>query len=283
MSSAAVPARSQARPRAGAGSRLIGLGLTHLLMVVLSAVMMAPFVTMLLTSLMTFSQAYTFPPDLNPDAIALRPFHLYLLNSLLVASAITAARLATCSLGAFAFARLQFPGRDTIFWIYLTTLMLPEHVTLIPLFFIMRDFGWIDRYQGLTIPFFVTAFGVFLLRQFFLTIPRELEEAAIIDGAGPFGLYSRIILPLAKPALATVAIFAFLSHWNAFQTALIYLNTMENYTIPIGLRFYLSTMGNAHWNYLMAATLIAIIPPIAIFFTCQRYFVQGAVLTGLKA
>src|SRR5689334_16864290 len=151
---------------AALADRRWSVGLTHLLMVLLSVVMVAPFITMFLTSVMTFAQAYTFPPDLiphplflrnYPEALAQRPFHLYLLNSLIVASAITAARLITCSLGAFAFARLQFPGRDVIFWIYLSTLMLPEHVTLIPLFFVMRDFGWIDRYQGLTIPFFVTA------------------------------------------------------------------------------------------------------------------------------
>src|SRR5882762_9129793 len=150
--------------------QIIGPAATHLLMIVLSIVMIFPFVAMLLTSMMTLSQAYSFPPDLIPkpitlapyfQALELRPFHIYLFNSLLVAFAITVGRLFTCSLGAFAFARLQFPGRDTIFWVYLSTLMLPEQVTLIPLFFIMKNFGWIDRYQGLIVPFVVTAFGVF--------------------------------------------------------------------------------------------------------------------------
>ena len=292
MRSAAVQARAQARPRARAGPRLFGLGLTHLLMVALSILMMAPFVTMFLTSLMTFSQAYTFPPDLiphpivlqnYPEAIALRPFHVYLLNSLLVASAITAARLVTCSLGAFAFARLQFPGRDTIFWVYLTTLMLPEHVTLIPLFFIMRDFGWIDSYQGLTIPFFVTAFGVFLLRQFFLTIPRELEEAAIIDGAGVFSVYARIILPLAAPGLAALGVLTFVAAWNMFVWPLIVTNSDPMRTIVVGIGLLTTDSANlANWPRMMAISTMAVVPSILIFVFGQRYFVQGITLSGLK-
>jgi multiple sugar transport system permease protein len=292
MSSAAVPARAQARPRPRAGSRWLGLGLTHLLMLALSVVMMAPFVAMFLTSLMTFSQAYTFPPDLiprpivlqnYPEAIALRPFHVYLLNSLLVASAITAARLVTCSLGAFAFARLQFPGRDAIFWVYLTTLMLPEHVTLIPLFFIMRDFGWIDRYPGLTVPFFVTAFGVFLLRQFFLTIPRELEEAAIIDGAGVFAVYARIILPLAMPGLAALGVLTFVAAWNMFVWPLIVTNSDPMRTIVVGIGLLTTDSANlANWPRMMAISTMAVVPSILIFVFGQRYFVQGITLSGLK-
>jgi multiple sugar transport system permease protein len=292
MGSAAVPARAQARSRSRAGSRLLGLGLTHLLLIVLSIVMMVPFVTMVLTSLMTFSQAYTFPPDLiprpivlqnYPEAIALRPFHLYLLNSLLVASLITAARLVTCSLGAFAFARLQFPGRDTIFWVYLTTLMLPEHVTLIPLFFIMRDFGWIDRYPGLTVPFFVTAFGVFLLRQFFLTIPRELEEAAIIDGAGIFAVYARIILPLAAPGLAALGVLTFVAAWNMFVWPLIVTNSDPMRTIVVGIGLLTTDSANlANWPRMMAISTMAVVPSTLIFIFGQRYFVQGITLSGLK-
>jgi multiple sugar transport system permease protein len=292
MSSAAVRARAQARPRPRAGSRWLGLGLTHLLMLALSVVMMAPFVAMFLTSLMTFSQAYTFPPDLiprpivlqnYPEAIALRPFHVYLLNSLLVASAITAARLVTCSLGAFAFARLQFPGRDAIFWVYLTTLMLPEHVTLIPLFFIMRDFGWIDRYPGLTVPFFVTAFGVFLLRQFFLTIPRELEEAAIIDGAGVFAVYARIILPLAMPGLAALGVLTFVAAWNMFVWPLIVTNSDPMRTIVVGIGLLTTDSANlANWPRMMAISTMAVVPSILIFVFGQRYFVQGITLSGLK-
>jgi multiple sugar transport system permease protein len=262
------------------------------MLILLSIVMIFPFVTMVLTSLMTLSQAYSFPPDLIPkpitlapyfQALELRPFHIYLFNSLLVALAITVGRLFTCSLGAFAFARLQFPGRDTIFWIYLSTLMLPEQVTLIPLFFIMKNFGWIDRYQGLIVPFVVTAFGVFLLRQFFLTIPRELEDAAIIDGCGPFGLYWRIILPLAVPGLAALGVLTFVNSYNMFVWPLIVTNSDSMRTIVVGIGLLTADNTNlTNWPRMMAISAFAVIPSLLIFVFGQRYFVQGITLSGLK-
>lgn len=270
----------------------IGPAVTHLLLIVLSIVMIFPFVTMLLTSLMTLSQAYSFPPDLIPkpltvapyfQALELRPFHIYLFNSLLVALAITVGRLFSCSLGAFAFARLQFPGRDAIFWVYLSTLMLPEQVTLIPLFFIMKNFGWIDRYQGLIVPFVVTAFGVFLLRQFFLTIPRELEDAAIIDGCGPWGLYWRIILPLAIPGLAALGVLTFVNSYNMFVWPLIVTNSDSMRTIVVGIGLLTADNTNlTNWPRMMAISAFAVIPSLLIFVFGQRYFVQGITLSGLK-
>jgi len=272
--------------------RIMGPAMTHLMLVLVSIVMIFPFITMLLTSIMTNSQAYSFPPDLIPkpvtiapyfQALELRPFHIYLLNSLLVAFVITAGRLFTCSLGAFAFARLQFPGRDQIFWVYLSTLMLPEQVTLIPLFFIMKNFGWIDKYQGLTIPFIVTAFGVFLLRQFFLTIPRELEDAAIIDGCGPFGLYWRIILPLAVPGLAALGVLTFVNAYNMFVWPLIVTNSDSMRTIVVGIGLLTADNANlTNWPRMMAISSIAVIPSLLIFVFGQRYFVQGITLSGLK-
>jgi multiple sugar transport system permease protein len=272
--------------------RLLGTVTTHALLIVLSIIMIFPFVTMLLTSLMTLSQAYSFPPDLIPkpitvapyfQALELRPFHIYLFNSLLVALAITAGRLFTCSLGAFAFARLQFPGRDTIFWVYLSTLMLPEQVTLIPLFFIMKNFGWIDRYQGLVVPFIVTAFGVFLLRQFFLTIPREIEDAAIIDGCGPFGLYWRIIMPLAVPGLAALGVLTFVNSYNMFVWPLIVTNSDSMRTIVVGIGLLTADNTNlTNWPRMMAISAFAVIPSLLIFVFGQRYFVQGITLSGLK-
>jgi multiple sugar transport system permease protein len=292
LASPAVRVRPGARPLPAVRGRFAASPLTHLLMIALSFIMVAPFVTMFLTSIMTFSQAYTFPPDLipkplflqnYPEALALRPFHLYLLNSLGVALAITLSRLITCSLGAFAFARLQFPGRDVIFWVYLTTLMLPDHVTLIPLFFIMRDLHWIDTYAGLTIPFFVTAFGVFLLRQFFLTIPRELEEAAIIDGCGPFGLYTRIILPLAKAGIAALGVLTFVGAYNMFVWPLIVTNSDPMRTIVVGIALLTTDSANlANWPRMMAISTMAVLPSILIFVFGQRYFVQGVTLSGLK-
>jgi multiple sugar transport system permease protein len=272
--------------------QVIGPAATHLLLIALSIVMIFPFVTMLLTSMMTLSQAYSFPPDLIPkpitlapyfQALELRPFHIYLFNSLLVALAITVGRLFTCSLGAFAFARLQFPGRDTIFWVYLSTLMLPEQVTLIPLFFIMKNFGWIDRYQGLIVPFIVTAFGVFLLRQFFLTIPRELEDAAIIDGCGPWGLYWRIILPLAVPGLAALGVLTFVNSYNMFVWPLIVTNSDSMRTIVVGIGLLTADNANlTNWPRMMAISAFAVIPSLLIFVFGQRYFVQGITLSGLK-
>ena len=272
--------------------RIIAPGATHLLLIMLSIVMMFPFVTMLLTSLMTLAQAYSFPPDLIPkpftvapyfQALELRPFHIYLMNSLLVALAITAGRLLGCSISAFAFARLEFPGRDTIFWIYLSTLMLPEQITLIPLFFIMKNFGWIDRYQGLIIPFIVTAFGVFLLRQFFLTIPREIEDAAIIDGCGPFGLYWRIILPLAVPGLAALGVLTFVNSYNMFVWPLVVTNSDAMRTIVVGIGLLTADNTNlTNWPRMMAISSIAVVPSLLMFIFGQRYFVRGITLSGLK-
>jgi multiple sugar transport system permease protein len=287
-----IPAIADARAMTAVRRRVIGPAATHLLLIVLSIVMIFPFVTMLLTSLMTLSQAYSFPPDLIPkpltvapyfQALELRPFHIYLFNSLLVALAITVGRLFSCSLGAFAFARLQFPGRDAIFWVYLSTLMLPEQVTLIPLFFIMKNFGWIDRYQGLIVPFVVTAFGVFLLRQFFLTIPRELEDAAIIDGCGPWGLYWRIILPLAIPGLAALGVLTFVNSYNMFVWPLIVTNSDSMRTIVVGIGLLTADNTNlTNWPRMMAISAFAVIPSLLIFVFGQRYFVQGITLSGLK-
>jgi multiple sugar transport system permease protein len=287
-----APTIVDAWPISAERRKLFGSAATHLLLIVLSIVMVFPFVTMLLTSMMTLSQAYSFPPDLIPkpitlapyfEALALRPFHIYLFNSLLVALAITVGRLFTCSLAAFAFARLQFPGRDTIFYVYLSTLMLPEQVTLIPLFFIMKNFGWVDKYQALIVPFIVTAFGVFLLRQFFLTIPRELEDAAIIDGCGPFGLYWRIILPLAVPGLAALGVLTFVNSYNMFVWPLIVTNSDSMRTIVVGIGLLTADSSNlTNWPRMMAISAFAVIPSLLIFVFGQRYFVQGITLSGLK-
>ena len=292
QAAAGSPAIADARTLTAVRRQIIGPAATHVLLIVLSIVMIFPFVTMLLTSLMTLSQAYSFPPDLIPkpitvapyfQALELRPFHIYLFNSLLVAAAITVGRLFSCSLGAFAFARLQFPGRDAIFWVYLSTLMLPEQVTLIPLFFIMKNFGWIDRYQGLIVPFVVTAFGVFLLRQFFLTIPRELEDAAIIDGCGPWSLYWRIILPLAIPGLAALGVLTFVNSYNMFVWPLIVTNSDSMRTIVVGIGLLTADNTNlTNWPRMMAISAFAVIPSLLIFVFGQRYFVQGITLSGLK-
>jgi ABC-type glycerol-3-phosphate transport system permease component len=256
-------------------------------------VMMVPLAWMLSTSLKPDGDVFLIPirwiPSKillsnYPEAVTFVPYVRFYTNSVEVTLLSVGGAVFTSAMVAYAFARLRAPGRDVLFLILLSTMMLPGEVTLVPTYLIFRNLGTLDTYYPLVVPSWLggSAFFIFLLRQFFLTLPLEMDEAAKIDGASVFGIFWRIVLPLAKPGLATVAIFAFFNSWNAFQPPLIYLNTMEKYTVPVGLRFYLSTMGNAHWNYLMAATLIAIAPPLVIFFTMQRQFVQGAALTGLK-
>ncbi|MGH2457540.1 MAG: carbohydrate ABC transporter permease [Chloroflexota bacterium] len=281
------------RRRSGVTARyLVGRSLSHLLMIALSVVMVVPFYIMVVTSFMSLGQAYSFPPSFlpspfiwsnYPNALALEPFGRYFLNSTVVAILITAVRLLSCSLGAYAFARLVFPGRDLIFYVYLSTLMIPEHVTLIPLFLIMRVLGWIDTYQGLTVPFFVSAFGVFLLRQFFLTIPREIEEAAVIDGCGSFGVFWQIILPLARPGLAALAILSFVASWNQFIWPLIVTNSDQMRTMVVGIGMLSGNENQiANWPYVMVVATVAVVPSLIAFAFGQRYFVQGITLSGLK-
>ena len=220
-----------------------------------------------------------------PAALTYQPFFTYFWNSVQVTMLSVVGAVLTASLVAYAFARLRAPGKNFLFGILLSTLMLPGEVTLVPIYLIFRQLGWLDTYGPLIVPswFGGSAFYIFLLRQFFMTLPTELDDAAKIDGASLFSIYWRILMPLSKPALASVAVFAFFSNWSNFQAPLIYLTTIEKFTIPVGLRLYLSTIGNnMHWNYLMAATIVSIIPPIVIFFTSQRFFVEGAVLTGVK-
>lgn len=220
-----------------------------------------------------------------PAALTYQPFFTYFWNSVQVTMLSVVGAVLTASLVAYAFARLRAPGKDFLFGVLLSTLMLPGEVTLVPIYLIFRWLGWLDTYGPLIVPswFGGSAFYIFLLRQFFMTLPTELDDAAKIDGASLFSIYWRILMPLSKPALASVAVFAFFSNWSNFQAPLIYLTTIEKFTIPVGLRLYLSTIGNnMHWNYLMAATIVSIIPPIVIFFTSQRFFVEGSVLTGVK-
>ncbi|MBI3960225.1 MAG: carbohydrate ABC transporter permease [Chloroflexi bacterium] len=265
-----------------------------LLAILLGAIiMLTPLLWMLSTSLKAEGDIFVIPVQWIPKqilwsnypaALTYVPYFRYFLNSVEVSILVVIGAVLSASCVAFAFARLRAPGKDTLFVILLATLMLPGEVTLVPVYLLFRIFGWLDTYQPLILPswFGGSAFYIFLLRQFFLTLPTELDDAAKIDGASLFDIYWRIVMPLSKPALATIAIFAFFGSWNAFQAPLIYLNTMEKYTLPIALRLYLSTLGNTHWNFLMAATLVSIIPPLVIFFTSQRYFVEGAVLTGIK-
>ncbi|MFA5858645.1 MAG: carbohydrate ABC transporter permease [Elusimicrobiota bacterium] len=256
----------------------------------LAVVMVIPFVWMFSTSLKDAGAVFTFPPQWIPNPVVFRnyvdawnsvPFGRFYLNSIIVAVSVTAGQLFTASLAAYAFARLQFPGRDKLFLAYLATMMIPGQVTMIPVFILLRTLGWIDTYQGLILPHIFTTYGTFMLRQFFLTIPKELEEAATIDGCGPFRIYWQIILPLCKPALATLGTFIFLGSWNDFMWPLIVTNSMEMKTLTVGLASF-QGLYNTEWTLLMAASMIVLAPVLIVYIFNQRFFVQGIAMTGLK-
>ena len=215
------------------------------------------------------------------------PYGRFLMNSLIVTILAMTGQVISCTAVAFGFARFRFPGRDLLFGAALATLMLPREVTIIPQYLIFRQLGWIDTLLPLIVPFWfaggASAFTIFLMRQFFMTIPYEYDQAAQIDGASSWWIFWRVILPLAKPALATATIFAFLAHWNDFWGPLIFLNSPRNFTIPLGLRWLqTSDIGQPKDNLLMAAAIMATVPIIAVYFCAQRYFVQGLVMTGIK-
>jgi len=206
-------------------------------------------------------------------------FRLYL-SSIFVAVVGTFGQVLTSSMAAYAFARLNFPGRDKLFFAYLGTMMIPGSVTMIPVFVIMKHFHWINTYQALIIPGLFSAYGTFMLRQFFMGLPTELEDAAKIDGSGYIGIWARVILPLSKPALATLTTFTFMGFWGSYMWPLIVTITEPLRTLPIGLRYF---VGQHATNYtqLMAASMIAVIPVLLIFILNQRYFVEGIKLSGM--
>ncbi|MGE5593130.1 MAG: carbohydrate ABC transporter permease [Betaproteobacteria bacterium] len=274
----------KARARAVFGRLLIVI-----VMICLSIVMIMPFLWMVSTSLKRPGAVFAYPPQWVPHPIDVGsykrifeviPFSRFYLNSFFVATSATLLQLVTCSMAAYAFARLRFPGRDTLFLGYLATLMVPGQVTIIPNFIIMRYLRWIDTYQALILPNAFSAFGTFMLRQFFLTIPRELEEAARIDGCTYFGVYSRVILPLSKPAISALAVFAFVGQWNSFLWPLIVTNSVEMNTLTVGLRT-LQGQYNTEWTLLMAGAVLALLPMLVLFMLSQRSFVRGITLTGL--
>jgi multiple sugar transport system permease protein len=211
------------------------------------------------------------------------PFADFFRNSVLVAACVTLGQLVTCSFAAYAFARMRFRARDAFFFAYLATMMVPAQVTMIPLFIMMVELHWIDSYMALTMPFLASAYGCFLLRQFFLTIPQELEDAATIDGAGHWSIYTRIILPLSKPALSAFGVIAFLGSWNSFIWPLIVINRPAMKTLPIGLQSLQGFYGDGNWAVLMAGAVIASLPVLIVFVLAQRQFIEGIALTGLKS
>ncbi len=266
----------------------------HGLLLVGSAVMIMPLIWLVSTSLKKTGTEFIYPPQWIPKPVAWDnyikfssmlpvPFYRYIANTLFITVTATLGTLMTSSLAAFAFARLRFQGRNVLFMVVISTMMLPGIVTLIPTFLVFKALRWLDSPLPLIVPYYFggTAFSIFLMRQFFMSLPLELDEAARIDGASSFQIYRRIVLPLAQPVLATVAIFQVLGHWNDFMGPLIYLNSLPKFTMTLALRNFQSTRSQ-RVNYLMAASAIQILPVIILFFAAQKYFVQGIQLTGLS-
>jgi len=266
-------------------------GLGFLVLNVLGFLFLAPFAWMVSTSLKQDSQI--FSPTLHwiphpvlwknyPEALTSFPFLLYLRNTLLICTMTVIGTVISCALPAYGFARLRWKGREFFFWLMLATIMLPYQVTMLPIFVLFRQLGWTGTYKPLIVPaFFGGAFSIFLLRQFFLTIPQELSDAARIDGCSEWAIFIRIIAPLSKPALATVALFAFMGAWMDFMGPLIYLNDDSMYTLAIGLTAFMGRH-QQQWNLLMAASTVLTLPMILMFFLAQRTFIQGITLTGMK-
>jgi multiple sugar transport system permease protein len=269
---------------------------SYTLLVLGGITMILPFLWMLSTSLKTYSSVFVFnlsdiqwmPKPLYwknyVDVWKVVPFARFYLNSIFVCVAVTFGQVATSSLAAYAFARLKFPGRDKIFFAYLATMMIPGSVTIIPVFALMRQLGWIDTYKALIIPAIFSAYGTFLLRQFFMTIPRDLEDAAKIDGCSFWGIFRQVILPLSKTSIATLTIFVSLGNWVSFMWPLLVTNSIEKRTLPIGLAYFqeLYQYAQPDWGLLMAGSLVTMVPVIIVFLFNQRFFVEGIKLTGMK-
>jgi len=262
----------------------------HLVLLPLTLVMIVPLVWMLITSVETLRETQHFPPILTPeqlrwqnyrDVLEQAPFARWFLNTLVVTVAVVVGNLLFCSLAGYAFARIRFFGRDVVFLLVLATLMIPFQVILIPSFLIVRKLGLIDTLGALILPNLAGAFGIFLLRQFFRTLPVELEEAARIDGASRLGVLFKIVLPLSGPALATVAIVTFLWTWNDFLWPLVTIYSPDNMTLQLGLLTF-SGAHQSNTHLLMAANVMSMVPVLVLFVLAQRYFIRGIATSGLK-
>ncbi len=267
--------------------RGIGVGL----LVAGAAVFLLPLLWMVSSSLKPEYQILAVPPrwlpwpprwQNYPEALTYVPFGRYALNTLLITGLTIIGHLLSCTVVAYAFARLRAPGRETLFVLVLATMMLPYPVTMVPLYVLFNWLGWTNSFLPLTVPaFFGSPFYIFLLRQFFMTIPLDFEDAARLDGANTLQIIRYVMVPMAMPAMATVAIFTFQATWNDFLGPLIYLHDQSLYTVTLGLNFFRSTY-DVNWAYLMAASLVTMLPVILVFFAAQKLFIKGVTLTGLN-
>jgi multiple sugar transport system permease protein len=276
----------RARRRRKAGDRLVLYALAAIAFVVLAG----PLLWMVASALKTRTEVLANPPSVLPadpqlgnfaDVFEQVPFARYMLNSALVATVVTLVSLLFHSMAAYSLARLRYPGRNAIFLAILSTLMVPFTVIVVPLFIIVDWLGWVDTYWGLIVPMIPHAFGIFLLRQFYLSIPRELEEAAIVDGASLMRVYWSIILPLSRPILAALGIFFFLANWNNFLWPLVVTQSQDLWVVQLGIQQFTGERGS-QYHLIMAASTLAALPTLLLFFVLQRRLVEGIKLTGLK-
>ena len=272
--------------------RWLTLGLVYLVLIFFAIITLAPLAWAISTSLKPNADVFGFPPQWIPenprwsnytDAWEIAPFARFYWNSFYITTLIVIGQLFTSSLAGFAFARMRFPARDTLFLLYLAALMIPSQVIMIPIFLMVKELGWVNSHLSLIIPSLATPFGTFLFRQFFLGIPEDLVDAAKLDGCSPFGVYWRVFLPLSKPALATLGIFTALATWNSFIWPLILIRSTEKYTVTQGIGLLRGMIQfRASWDLVMAGTVTALIPIVIVFIFAQRYFIEGITLSGLK-
>lgn len=261
---------------------------SHVMLALVTLAVLFPFLWMLDVALKPNAAVFQVPPRIISDGLHwdnfagawdYLPFGSFMVNGALVAGIGSIVVLATSCCAGYAFARIPFPGREKVFVAYLGTLMVPQEVVVVPMFLLMKYLGWVNSYQALILPWAFTAFGTFLMRQFFMTVPTELEDAARIDGASRLRTLWSVMLPLARPALGVLAVFTFINYWNSFLWPLIVVNTQDYATVPLGLNMFHGQYGS-QWNFMMAASAISMAPSALLVIVLQRYLVRGIAMTG---
>lgn len=264
--------------------------LLYIVLILIAVIMVVPFLWMLSTSLKTQYDAVKIPPVWIPDPprwenyvklFTEQPMFQFMLNTIKIVFFVVLGQLFFSSLAAYSFARISFKGRNVVFFFYIATLMVPGQVTIIPTYLMFAKAGLTDNHLALILPAFFSAFGVFLLRQFFMSLPRELEEAAEIDGCNPFMTYWRIMLPLVVPAMLTLGVFTLMNTWNDYMGPLIYLSSPEKYTMTLGIAYFKGVY-TTQWNLVMAGSIVSVVPILIAYLCAQKYFIEGIAFSGVK-
>ena len=271
-------------------SAVLRRGLLYIVLILIAVIMVVPFLWMLSTSLKTQYDAVKIPPVWIPDPpqwenyvklFTEQPMFQFMLNTIKIVFFVVLGQLFFSSLAAYSFARISFKGRNVVFFFYIATLMVPGQVTMIPTYLMFAKAGLTDNHLALILPAFFSAFGVFLLRQVFMSLPRELEEAAEIDGCNPFMTYWRIMLPLVVPAMLTLGVFTLMNTWNDYMGPLIYLSSPEKYTMTLGIAYFKGVY-TTQWNLVMAGSIVSVVPILIAYLCAQKYFIEGIAFSGVK-